>query len=111
MSPKCETCQVLKEALDYERARTKELIDTLTAILKPAPQVQEIKNNLTAGRIASPAGMTFTRRRAELEKADRARLEAEKHAAKPDKKIEEIEKLERELDISPSDSILNSTEQ
>lgn len=98
----CETCEVLKEALEFERNRTKELVETLTAIIKPQPIIQTITN---PSRVVSPAGMTFTRRRAELEKADRIKKDAENKAAKPD---ESILKLEEELGIRPQDSVLNT---
>jgi len=98
----CKTCKVLQEALEYERERNKELIETITALVKPAPIIQQTINPQA---INKPIGLTFTRRRAELEKADRARAEAEKspHKAIPDKelvKTKTVEQLEQELGVS-----------
>jgi len=98
----CETCEVLKKCLEFEQERSRELLDTLTSIMKPKEIPAPIVNPM---RVASPAGMTFTRRRAELEKADRIKKEAEKQAAKPD---ESILKLEEELGIPAKDSVLNT---
>ncbi len=98
----CETCTVLKEALDYERARNKELIETLTELVKPTPIVQPTSQ--TTNTVFRPIGMTLTRRRAELERADRAAQEAKKgpHAARPDSELIQvatIAQLEAELKV------------
>lgn len=116
----CKTCSVLKESLEFERARNKELLETLTALLKPAP-IQQVTNNTQV--TARPVGLTFSRRRAELEKADRLRTEAlsSPHAAKPNTSNTEtipelseliketegqktVEQLEAELGVTIADS-------
>lgn len=100
----CETCQVLKEQLDYEREVNKELTTTLTSMLKPIP----IINQTTANpREVSASGVTWRRRRAELERADRQAMQLKNTSpvvGKPDKN-ETVEQLEMQLGIPAEEKI------
>lgn len=103
----CKTCLVLEEQLDYERASNKELLDTLTSLLKPVPIVQQ---SSTTPVPVSRQGMLWSRRRIELEKQDRenARIKVgspvigrpDTETAKPVEQPKTIDELETELGVS-----------
>jgi hypothetical protein len=114
-TPICHTCIVLKEQLDYERSRNKEVTEVLLEILRPK-QVNIENKNLTLQPFTPNAGV-FSRRRAELEKADREQakiLRTSKVVAKPNELKLETEKekkaqvsiteLESELGIVSEDN-------
>jgi hypothetical protein len=100
----CNTCEVLKEQLEYERVVNQELTQTITGLLKPQPQIVA---QVQANTAQSVIGRTFSRRRAELEKQDKITAETAARSvllAKPDKPkdlVSELnEKLEAELGIN-----------
>lgn len=103
----CKTCLVLEEQLDYERASNKELLDTLTSLLKPVPIIQQ---SSTTPVPVSRQGMLWSRRRIELEKQDResARIKVgspvigrpDIETAKPVEQPKTIDELETELGVS-----------
>lgn len=107
VSTTCSTCKVLQEALEFERERNKELLETVMSIIKPAPLVEE--HRVTPSAVPRQVGLTFTRRRAELEKQDKLRTEAlnSPHAAKPDSELASTQKtvsqLEAELGVVDSE--------
>jgi hypothetical protein len=101
----CKTCQALKEQLDYERAVNREMLETLTSLLKPVPIIQS--STQTPQQIG-PKGILWSRRRAELEKQDRERMRVQANSpviGKPDaeteavKTTEAINQLEFELGV------------
>lgn len=93
--------QVLKEQLEYERARTKELTETLLSIIKP--KVYESAPQELAPVINSSA--LFSKRRAAMEARDREEakiIKQHNNLGRTDKEIQkskELEKLEQELKI------------
>lgn len=109
----CEACQILKEALAFERQRNQELTETITALLKPRPIIIEDKEPKE-----NPASLarTWSHRRAILEASERAGISLVQNsplAAKPDalhQKVSEvktpeenqkdIEELEQSLGIA-----------
>ena len=102
----CKTCVALQEQIEYERAVNKEMLETLTSLLKPVPIIQQQSQ---APRTAGPQGVLWSRRRAELEKQDRERMKVQVNSpvvGKPDSempKIEErktIDQLELELGVA-----------
>ncbi|HEY3526160.1 MAG TPA: hypothetical protein VGK47_08185 [Nitrososphaeraceae archaeon] len=108
----------MREQLNYERLQNKELIETITSLVKPAP-VNIIKSDGQQPQ-AIPRGMTFSRRRGIIEAADRiqaARIKTSPVAAKPDnelkadpKIVEQIAKLEKELEL-PTETENDDNEQ
>lgn len=100
----CGVCSVLKEQLDYERAQNKELIETITTLLKPAPVIQQAQGE---PRPVVHRGVTWTRRRRELETADRLKAEADRKAAKPDSEVKPPESKPQESQAA--DKIDNQT--
>jgi len=108
----CRSCELLSEQLEYERAQNKEMLETLTSLLKPVPIINQIQES----RPLSPRGITFTKRRAELEKQDREKARIEKtspYIAKPDNEVKKdepktttktVEQLEMELGVVDSES-------
>jgi len=54
--------------LEYERANNREMLSTLTSLLKPIPIIQQ---SSTSPVPVSRQGMLWSRRRIELEKLDR----------------------------------------
>ncbi len=102
----CKTCIALREQIAYLQTQNKELLETLTALIKPAPIVIADSNNAEAVKPLNMNGR-FTRVRAELEKRDReqALTRSSKSIARPDVAQnpivdESIEKLESELGVS-----------
>lgn len=96
----CKTCKVLQETLEFERARNKELTETLTSLIKPQPIIQ---TNTTLQPVRRPTGITFSRRRKELETQDRLRIEAENSPLRARPDSEAIKKLEHELGVVDSE--------
>lgn len=100
----CQSCETLKQQLEFERSEKRQLTETLLSILKPktyeAPPVE-------VQPIVNSAGL-FSRRRAALEARDRAEAQIiaeKKHLAVPDdalrnKNIKSVEELEQELGVS-----------
>lgn len=80
----CDACEVLKDEVAYLRAQNKELLETITSQLKPAPIVVEQSD----GKAFKPLNINgrFTRVRAELEKRSREEFirQNSKSIAKPD---------------------------
>ena len=102
----CRSCRVLQEQLEYERSQNKEMLETLTSLLKPAP----ITLSSTASTPVGPKGMLWSRRRAELERQDRESIRVKTSSpviGRPDKDISEptaepiktIDQLEFELGV------------
>jgi len=111
----CKGCDVLRVQLEIKNAENKELLSTLLILVKPQvieqlpKELQHIPTN--------PAAMTFSRRRVELEKAERTKAHIVKTSpflAKPDEVVEPSHKgqtgvgisadqLEKELEISPGE--------
>ncbi len=100
----CQSCETLKQQLEFERDEKKRLTDTLLNILSPkvveSPPVE-------LNQIAQSSAI-FSRRRAALEAKDRedARiLKASKNLGKPDDSIRSatpirtVEQLEAELGV------------
>src|SRR5574338_201965 len=90
----CEVCEVLKEQLNYERDRNKELLETLTSLLKP----QTIITSAAEPKPITPKAVRWSRRRAELEKLD-AETARINHTSPVIGSPDKIEDLEAELDI------------
>lgn len=64
----CQSCETLKQQLEYERAEKQKLTDTLLEIIRPKPViVPERTVELQPAKMIS----TFSRRRAVLEEEDR----------------------------------------
>lgn len=105
----CKTCAALQEQLEYERSINKEMLETITSLLKPQPVIQQ---QIPEPRPIGPRGVLWSRRRAELERQDRERIKAERSpfAAKSDKEVKPpepeepkqktIEQLELELGVT-----------
>jgi len=82
----CESCETLRQQLAISNSEKKELTEALVSIVKPPQQVtiphQEFKP-------ARPGGMLWSRRKAALEEADRAKARASRDGspivAHPDK--------------------------
>lgn len=94
----CQSCETLKQQLEYERSEKKQLTETLLAIVHPKVIEQPI---VELSPIQQSAG-TFARRRAVLEAKDREEariLNEAKYLGKPDDKLKDINKLETELGI------------
>jgi hypothetical protein len=98
---KCKTCEVLREQLDYERSEKRELLDVLTAQLKP----QVIVQSNTELKAMTPRFTRFSRRRAELERIDRESTQIKINSPvigkSDEEKLQEVstEELETELGI------------
>lgn len=109
----CQSCETLKQQLDFERSEKKQLTDTLLAILSPkvveAAPVEINQINQSA--------LLFSRRKAALEERDRIEaktLKESRNLARPDNfirhssvdpadssdSISSISKLEEELGIA-----------
>ena len=93
----CQSCETLKQQLNFANEEKKQLTETLLNIIKPkvyeAPS-QEIVPIVQAGGL-------FSRRRAALEARDREQakiLQEAKHLGKPDN-LKDISKLEEGLGI------------
>ena len=121
----CKTCAVLKEQLEYEKAVNKEMLETLTSLLKPVPIINQ---PVGEPRPVSQRGKIWSRRKIELEKADKARATAppSQHEAKPDDAVPQqtiikpiridegrktIDQLELELGVVDSEHIDKPEEQ
>lgn len=104
----CKGCEVLRTQLQISNDENRELITTILQLVKPqiieqpSKQLQHIPTN--------PAALTFSRRRAELENAERVKNQIVKSSpflAKPDDVIsnstvgagKSANELERELGI------------
>lgn len=102
----CQSCQTLKNQLEFERAEKKELLDTLLTIVKPkayeAP-AQELTPIVNSSAL-------FSRRRAALEAQDREAakiLRNSTNLGKPDdalhaidiQKAKDVTRLEHELGV------------
>ena len=94
----CQSCETLKQQLEYERSEKKQLTDTLLAIISPkvieAAPIEVNPITITAGN--------FARRRAILEQRDREEakiLKQANHLGKPDDNLKRIDSLEKELGI------------
>ena len=100
----CKSCAILKEQLQLVNEEKKQLTETLLAIIKPqAPLAVENVNQ----PVALPVATTFTRRRAALEERDRLAAKTVRESkvlGMPDNATtRDIEKLEKNLGIEPSD--------
>lgn len=92
----CKCCKLLQEQLDYERDRNREMLETLTSLLKP----QVIIQPESEFKPITPHFTRWSRRRAELERLEREKIQINKTSpvvANPDS--EEINKLEEELGV------------
>lgn len=109
----CQSCETLKQQLEYEREEKKRLTDTLLNILNP--KVVE-SAPVEIAQVTQSAGL-FSRRRAALEARDREEakvIQNSKNIGKPDFAIDKtsdkhpdtmvvdgaIEKLEQELGVA-----------
>jgi hypothetical protein len=105
----CKTCVSLREQLVYERQVNKELTETLTSLLRPAPIIQQ-----PIGEPQVVAGPTlWSRKRRELEMNDRILAQQLRHSnlqGKPDSDqasapastpvVQTVEQLEKELNVN-----------
>jgi hypothetical protein len=99
----CQSCQTLKQQLEYERAEKTRLTDTLLNII--SPKVIEAAP-IELQPISQSSGV-FSRRRVAAEERDRQEaslLKTSKHLGRPDNLInvnrdDSILKLETELNI------------
>jgi hypothetical protein len=114
----CKICKALELQLEYERKVNQDLIETLSALLKPAPVIEQVIVNEQNPPVESKF-QTWAKRRAALEAADRQAYEVMKNskiAAKSDKELEAsketVEELEKEvLDNKENENIsTNSSE-
>lgn len=94
----CKSCETLKEQLKYVNDEKKQLTETLLRIVSPkAIETPPIELNQI-----SQTSAIFSRRRAALEAKDREEARILKNSTnlgKPDDKLKDIEKLEKELDV------------
>lgn len=119
----CACCKVLHDALDYERLVNKDLVDTITSLVKPAPVVQ-YQQETRVPPVNKP--ILWTARRQQLEEQERQKaqtLRTSNLVAKPDPEVQHevinevppvgfdsvknsktIDELEAELGVVSSDS-------
>lgn len=67
----CKGCEILKIQLDIANNENKELLHTLLQLIRPQIIEQPVKELQPLP--SNPAAMSFSRRRAELEKSERSR--------------------------------------
>lgn len=91
----CKTCEVLKQQLTLVNNEKKELLDTITSLIKPKINYEKAAENFAP---ITPNIMTLSRRRRILEENSKlaAQTKDSPLAAKPDT----IEDLEQELGIT-----------
>ncbi len=97
----CRTCLVLEEQLRIANEEKREMLQTITSLVKPKIIVNEEKQVKPFEFVRQP--MTMTARRAQLEARDRqiAADNARQQAAKPDNELNPLtEQLEKELGVS-----------
>lgn len=100
----CRACQILEQQLAHERLINKELIDTITSLIKPKEITQTVREAPNV-LIQRPTVGSLSRRRAEYERVDRLRAQQAHGIVQPAKSDEEIkasstEELESELGIN-----------
>lgn len=104
-APKCETCEVLRVQLDYERANNRQLINSLIAQVTPEKSVIAQTTNTPVNIGPTP----WRVRQQMLEEEDRAaaKIKRDKELEQQANKLTTAE-LEKELGIEPL-SQFNST--
>ncbi len=102
----CPICSELRLQLEHERQINKDLTDTLSSLLKPAPIVinETVSSNEPLIAASTSKFMNWAKRKAALELADREAFETlkkSKVAAVADSEIktESIETLEKQLNL------------
>lgn len=98
-----ESISVLKEQLLYERARNKELTETLLNIIHP----KVVESAPVEINPIQQTTLTFSRKRAMLEAKDREEARIKKlstNLGKPDDSLKSVENLEAELGIEEKTS-------
>lgn len=96
--------QTLKEQLQFERERVKELTDILVNIVQP--KVVEAQTPVVVNPLAQTTGL-WGRKRAILEERDRHEAAIKKNSellGKPDDQLKEINKLEEELGVTEKEA-------
>lgn len=105
----CKTCEELRKQIDYEREVNKDLVQTIKEIVTPKQPV--IQQNVVDPENVRKAGVSWNKRRAELERnAMQAAmiLRTSNHIAKPDMKVQTVEELEKELGITEEKENVNA---
>ncbi len=97
----CKSCEILKKQLEFSNSEKRELLETLTRLVAPAPVA--VAQSIKLENVKTYQG-TFTRRRQALEReAARAKelKQSSPFIAKPDAPVtvKSVEDLEKELGV------------